>query len=168
MVPVPRTFPAAAVHALVIAMALALGFSACGSDIEARPLELLLHPEDLPGMQLLVHSESESESAEGPSALVELQGPEFRVLQSVLVYQDREQALAALDGIRGDLVSSAGTEPGGLESSGVLQHTLGNEEAASLFFIERNGLVRLTVTGPRRDQILEDLAEIAREKLSNS
>ena len=116
-------------------------------------------------MQVDVASVSEEESGEGPSALVELQGPGFRVMQSIVLFESRELALAALDGIRSDLVSRGETEPGGVETSGVLEHTLGSEEAASLFLIEDRALVRLTVTGPERRQLLAELADIARGKL---
>lgn len=150
--------------ALLLALLSTL-LAACGSEIESSPGELLLSPEDVPHLQLAVVSESEEESEEGPSALIEMQGPGFRVLQSVLLFESRELALSALDGIRGDLVSRGQTGPGAPEASGVLQHTLGGEEAASLFFIEENGLVRLTVTGEERGQLLEELAAVAREKL---
>ena len=102
---------------------------------------------------------------EGPSALVELQGPGFRVLQTVVLFGSREEALSALDGIRNDLVSRGETGPGGMEASGVLEHNLGPEEASSLFLIEGRALVRLTVTGPERLQLLDELAGIARAKL---
>ena len=161
------TRPAASLS-LVVLVVLALSMGGCGAGTETSPRELLLSQEDFPEVQLTVLSESEAMSGEGPTALVELQGPGFRVLQSVLLFENRERALAALDGIRGDLISTAGTDPGGVERSDVLQHTLGEEAAASLFFIEDNGLVRLTVTGPERGQLLEELAEIAREKLAES
>ncbi len=137
----------------------------CGSEISSDPRELLLSPSDVSGMQLTVVSESEEESEQGQSALVELQGPGFKVLQSVVLFADREAALAALDGVRGDLVSRGETGPGGMEASGVLEHTLGPDQASSLFFIEDRALVRLTVTGPERQQRLTELAEIARNKL---
>lgn len=137
----------------------------CGSDISSDPRDILLAPGDVPGMQLTVVNDSEEQSGEGPSALVELQGPGFRVLQSVVLFADREAALAALDGVRGDLVSRGETGPGGIEASGVLEHSLGPEEASSLFFIEDRALVRLTVTGPERQQRLAELADIARDKL---
>lgn len=116
-------------------------------------------------MQLTAVSASQEESVEGPSALVELQGPGFRVLQSVVLFESRELALSALDGIRSDLVNRGDTEPGGMETSGILEHTLGSEEASSLFLIEGRALVRLTVTGPERQRLLHDLADIARSKL---
>ncbi len=138
---------------------------ACGSSVSSDPRELLLSPSDVSGIQLTVVSESEEESEQGQSALVELQGTGFRVLQSVVLFADREAALAALDGVRGDLVSRGETGPGGMEASGVLEHSLGPDEASSLFFIEDRALVRLTVTGPERQQRLTELAEIARNKL---
>ena len=131
-------------------------------------MELLLSPDDVSAVELSVISESEAESEQGPTALVELQGEGFRVLQSVVIFESRELALSALDGVRSDLVSTAGTGPGGMESSGVLEHRMGEEAAVSLFFIEENGLVRLTVTGPERGQLLDELAEIARRKLADS
>ncbi len=152
---------------LVLPVLILLGIllAGCSSNTSTNPVELLLSPEDVPGMQLTVVSESEEQSEEGPSALVEMEGPGFRVLQSVLLFESRELALSALDGIRGDLVSLGETGPGGVETSGVLQHTLGTEKASSLFLIEENALTRLTVTGPERDEFLEQLAELAREKL---
>ena len=146
-------------------MLLAACLAGCGPDTPPDPRDLLLSPEDVPGMQLKVVSESEEESVEGPSALVELQGTGFRVLQSIVLFESRELALSALDGIRSDLVSRGETGPGGLETSGTLEHNLGSEEASSLFLIEDQSLVRLTVTGPGRHQLLDELADIARSKL---
>ena len=147
---------------ILIVVVFAVG---CGSEISSDPRELLLAPADVSGMQLTVVSQSEEESEQGQSALVELQGTGFRVLQSVVLFADREAALAALDGVRGDLVSRGETGPGGMEASGVLEHSLGQDEASSLFFIEDRALVRLTVTGPERQQHLTELAEVARNKL---
>lgn len=150
---------------LAVAGFVALLLVGCGSEMPSNPRDLLLSPADVPGMQLAVVTESEEQSAEGPSALVELQGPGFRVLQTVVLFESRELALSALDGIRSDLVSRGETEPGGVETSGVLEHSLGPDEAASLFLIEGRALVRLTVTGPERRRLVTELADIARSKL---
>ena len=114
-----------------------------------------------------VASSSEQESLDGPSALVELEGPDFRVLQSLVLFEDREQSLSALDAIRADLVSRGETGPGEREASGVFNDRIGNEDAAGLFFIERNGLVRLAVSGPDRERRLSEIADLARSKLSD-
>ena len=147
----------------VLCLALLLS---CGSETPREPRDLLLAPEDMstPGVSLV--SLTEEQSLDGPSAQVELQGAGFRVVQSLVLFETREQALSALDGIRADLVSRGETGPGQPQASGVFQHKLGNEDAASLFFIENNGLVRLTVAGPDRDRQLAELADVAREKLS--
>ena len=129
-------------------------------------MELLLEPEDFAGTDVNVLSISEEQSLDGPSAQVELRGSGIRVLQSLVLFESRELALSALDGIRSDLVSRGETGPGETEASGVFAHSLGDEEAASLFFIESNGLVRLSVTGPDRDQRLKELAAVARAKLA--
>ena len=138
----------------------------CGSQAITNPRDLLLAPEDFQTGGVSVTSLTEEQSLDGPSAQVELQGDGFRVVQSLVVFETREAALAALDGIRADLVSRGETGPGGVETSGILEHRLGNEEAASLFFIEANGLVRLTVTGPDRARQLEEWAALARKKIS--
>ena len=138
----------------------------CDSAISAEPRDLLLAPEDIPSLGVSVVSLTEEQSLDGPSAQVELQGDGFRVVQSVVLFENREAALSALDGIRADLVSRGETGPGQPEASGVFEHTMGNEDAASLFFIENNGLVRLTVTGPDREARLSEFAAAARGKLS--
>ena len=139
---------------------------ACGGDASQNPSALLLGPGDIPGGNVTVVSRSEEQSLNGPTAQVELQGPGYRVLQSAVLFEDRESALSALDGIRADLVSQGATGPGGRESSGILEHTLGSDKAASLFFIEDRALVRMTVTGSGREERLSELAEAARDKLS--
>ena len=111
------------------AVLLALLIAACGPETPANPGDLLLSPGDVSDMQLTVISQSEEQSGEGPSALVELQGPGFRVLQSVVLFESRELALTALDGIRGDLASRGEAGPGAVETSGVLEHNLGQDEA---------------------------------------
>ena len=140
----------------------------CGSQRLENPAELLLEPDDFPGVAVSVVSVSEEQSLDGPSVQVEFQGPGYRVLQTLLLFESREQALSALDGIRADLVSRGETGPGEREASGFFRHPLGEEEAASLIFIESNGLVRLTVTGPDRERRLAELAAISREKLKDN
>ena len=154
-------------HVLVLA-ALFASLAACGQREFANPSSLLLAPEDFPGIAVSVLTTSEEQSLDGPSALVELQGPDFQVLQSIVLFDTREHALTALDSIRADLVSRGETGPGGVEASGIFEHSLGTEDAVSLFFIEGNGLVRLTVTGPGREKRLAELADVAREKLGGS
>ena len=151
---------------LTIAVVFGVLSVGCGSTTQANPLELLLEPEDFAETAVSVLSVSEEQSLDGPSAQVELQGLGIRVLQSLVLFESREQALSALDGIRADLVSRGETGSGETEASGVFTHSLGDEEAASLFFIENNGLVRLSVTGPDREQRLKELAAVAREKLA--
>ena len=139
----------------------------CGSQIDGEPRDLLLAPADFADSNVTVLSLTEEQSLDGPSAQVELQSDGYRVVQSLILFGDREMALSALDGIRADLVIRGETGPGGLEASGVFQHQLGDEDAASLFFIEDRGLVRLTVTGQNRAELLAQLAGIAKEKLGD-
>lgn len=140
---------------------------ACGAGSPENPIDLLLAPADFPDTQATVVSLAEEQSLDGRSAQVELQAPGYRVLQSLVLFDTREASLAALDGIRADLVSRGAAGPGGAEASGVFEHMLGPDEAASVFFIEGAALVRLTVTGPERRGRLESLTEVARRKLGD-
>ena len=158
-------FPSALLLTIVIVSMLSA--AACDSEISADPRTLLLAPEDFGNGAVSVTSSYEQESLDGPSALVELEGPDFRVLQSLVIFESREGALAALDAIRADLVSRGETGPGEREASGVFNDRIGNEDAAGLFFIEQNGLVRLAVSGIDRDRRLSELANLARSKLSD-
>ena len=151
---------------LAVLLACSLGAAACGPEQSSAPRDLLLTPGDFRDGGVTVLSLSEEQSLEGPSAQVELQGPEYRVLQSIVLYENRELALAALDGVRADLISRGERGPGGVEASGVLDHMLGTEEAASLFFIEGRALVRMTVTGDGRQERLFELSEAVRDRLS--
>ena len=160
-----RAYPAWFALAPTLCLIMAL-LAACGSEITAEPRELLLAPEDFQGANVSVISLGEEQSLDGSSAQVELQGTGFRVVQSLVLFESREEALSALDGIRADLVSRGETGPGQPEASGIFKHKLGNEDAASLFFIKNNGLVRLTVTGPDREAKLSELAAVAMDKLS--
>lgn len=162
-----RCAAAARILAGFAPIALALLLACGGPEAMAPPRELLLAPGDFAnGGAVTVAALSEEESRDGPSAQVELQGAGFRAVQSLVLFASREQALAALDGIRADLASQGAAGPGPPESSGVLEHQLGNAAAASLFFIESRGLVRLTVTGPDRRRLLDELAAAARGKLA--
>ena len=151
-----------------IALICLLLLTGCASEVSGEPRDLLLAPDDFSEGGVSVVSLSEEQSLDGPSAQAELQGPGFRVVQSLILYENREMSLAALDGIRADLVNQGQAAPGELEASGVFDHQLGNEAAASLFFIEGRALVRLTVTGPERRQRLTAFSALARDKLAGS
>ncbi len=165
----PKKFFARGSKAFAVALVVLAGLllAACDSAITADPRTLLLAPEDFADAAVSVVSTSEQESLDGPSALVELEGPDFRVLQSLVLFENREQALSALDAIRADLVSRGETGPGEPEASGVFNDRIGNEEASGLFFIEQNGLVRLAVSGTDRERRLDELLMLARSKLSD-
>ena len=155
---------------LALVPALFLVFSvaaaACNDEQPSSVGELLLGAGDLAEEGVTVASISEAQSLDGPSALVELEGPGFRVMQNIIIYESREDALTVLDEIRADLVAGGQTGPGSVEASGVMDYTLGTEEAASMFLIEGRALVRLTATGEGRKERLLELAKAAREKLS--
>ena len=150
---------------LVLSLLFSLLLIGCGTEVSGEPRDLLLAPDDFPNGSLSVVSLSEEQSLDGPSAQVELQGSDYRVVQSLILYESRELSLGALDGIRSDLVSQGQSAPRQVEASGIFEHRLGDEDALSMFFIEDRGLVRLTVTGDARQELLTSLADVAREKL---
>ena len=160
---VPAVLPVLATAAVT-----ALLLAGCNSGISPDPRDSLLAPADFPNIEVSVASLSEEQSLDGPSAQVELHGPEFRILQSLVLFENREAALSALDGIRADLANRGEASPGQPEASGIFEHQLGADQASSLFFIEGRGLVRLTVTGPNRQGLLEELTNVTRKKLSGS
>ena len=158
--------PKAFLAALVVLVSLLA--VACGSGGSALPRDLLLGPGDFPGGLVTVVSLTEGQSLGGRSAQVELEASGYRVVQSLVLFDNGEGALAALDGIRADLVSGGETGAGGAEASGMFEHMLGQEGAASVFFIEGAALVRLTATGPDRQQRLDELSDLARRKLAGN
>ena len=163
----PTSFPVPGIAAaLVPAVMIAMLLTGCGAELSTDPKDSLLAPEDFRNAEVSVESLNEEQSLDGPSAQVELHGPGFRAIQSLVLFEDREAALSALDGIRADLVNRGEAGPGEPEASGAFEHRLGTDEAVSLFFIEGRGLVRLTVTGRNRQGLLEELSGVAREKLS--
>ena len=102
-------------------------------------------------------------------AQVELDGPDFKLNQSVVLFATGEQALSVLEGIKLDQETQGiKTTPDTgqfQDSSGVLVETRGDKEILSLFFVEGRALVRVTLVGANAGVLLAKYAELARLKV---
>jgi hypothetical protein len=147
----------------------ALLLAAC-SDDATPPRDLLLSPEDFPRSGVTETSRETGESnQEEPAVQVELTSQDFTVLESLVLFESEELALALLSEIRQDQISQgvdAHPVDGFDANSGVLADRLHGEDASTLFFVEGRALVRITLSGVRHAEQVWDVARLAREKSS--
>ena len=154
---------------LWLAAAISLVLLAC-SGSNSNVGELLLHPDDFPGLAVTETSAESTATPQGyPVAQVELDGPDFKLDQSVVLFATGEQALSVLEGIKRDQETQGITpapDTGQFQdSSGILVETRGDKEILSLFFVEGRALVRVTMAGANADALLDKYAELARSKV---
>ena len=153
--------------------AIFLILSACSGDSTPLvSLDLLLGPEDFPGLAVtatspeLVFATTDAQAA----VQVELTGPGFKVLESLVLFETRDQALGILAGIKQDMAAlGTGAAPvdGFQDISGINEKSnLGGDPASTLFFVEGKALVRLTVAGPEWRLRIMELFETAKNKAS--
>ena len=136
---------------------------------ESLPLpELLLNQEDFPDVSVVETDRQVGVTSDGqPSGLIALSGPDFTVLHSIVMFESDSAALSTLSGIKSDQIAQGVTAeemPGFKDATGVREEVRGDEETATLFFVEGTALVKVTVTGVERRRLLSRLAEAARDK----
>lgn len=140
---------------------------ACSGD-PTPPGELLLGPEDFPGQGVTEASRETGEtSLNEPAVLVELSSSDFIFLESLVLFETKDQALNILGAIKGDqLLQGAVARPveGFEDNSGVINDHLRGEDAVTLFFVQGRALVRITLTGVERAEKVWEIAGLAREK----
>ena len=145
----------------------ALGLAACSND-PTPPSDLLLGPRDFPDTAV-------TEIARGygttrldlPAVQVELSSPEFNLLESLVLFENMNIALAVLAGIKQDQIAQGVTaEPvaGFEDNSGVMSDQLHGDDALTVFFVEGRALVRLPLSGYGGDEMVWAFARLAREK----
>ncbi len=158
-------------QALALA-AIFLILTACSGDSTPLVSPVLLGPEDFPSLAVtatspeLVYTRLEAQAA----VQVELTGTGFKVLESIVLFETKDQAFGILAGIKQDM-AALGTETavvdGFQDISGIDENTrLDGEPASTLFFVEERALVRLTVAGPEWQARILELADKARDKAS--
>jgi hypothetical protein len=134
------------------------------------PRELLLSPYDFPD-QTVTQTIQEIEDSELSDAavLVELQGPGFTLLESLVLFESDEIAAKILSEIMQDQEAQgvdAPPEDGFEVNSGVMAESLNGQEGSTLFFVEGSALVRITLSGENHAERVWDFARLARKKLS--
>ncbi len=141
--------------------------AACSGDA-TPPRDLLLGAEDFPDTKITETSrEDGTTNLDEPAVQVELSSPEFKLLESLVLFESGDIALTILAGIKQDQVAQGVTsEPvaGFEDNSGVLSEQLHGEDASTVFFVEGRALVRLTVSGDGGDEMIWAFARLAREK----
>ena len=152
-----------------MAVALILLLAACSSG-QREIRDLLLGPGDFTPLAVVETSFQVAETTDGqPAGQVTLSGPGFELLQSLVMFETNGEARAVLAGIKEDQAAQ-GTSPTASgrfqDVSGVLNEARGGEATSTLFFVQGRALVRVSLSGPNRQQLLLDYAEKARSKAS--
>ena len=141
--------------------------AACSSD-PTPPRDLLLGPGDFPGQAVTESGRETGEtSLDDPAVQVELSGPDFTLLESLVLFEAENLALSLLAGIKQDQISQGVTaqpEDGFDDNSGVISDQLHGDDASTLFFVQGRALVRITLTGAGRMEDIWEIARLARDK----
>ena len=141
--------------------------AACSGD-PTPPRELLLGPEDFPGQAVTENSRETGETASNePAVQIELSGPDFTLLESLVLFESGGLALSLLNGIKQDQIAQGVTsqpKEGFEENSGVIDDQLHGDDASTLFFVQGRALVRITLTGAGREEMIWEIARLARDK----
>lgn len=145
---------------------------ACSGDsVQPIPLDLLLGSEDFPGLAVTAAVGELGETTDAdPAVQVELNGPGFKVLESLVMFETKDQALGILAGIKQDMAAlgiNVAPVDGFQDISGIDQNSsLDGAPASTVFFVEERAFVRLTVAGTDWQARIIDLSETARDKAS--
>ena len=145
----------------------AILLAACSGD-PTPPQELLLGPKDFPGQTVSETGRETGEtSLDEPAVQVELSAPNFLLLESLVLFGAENLARASLSGIKQDQISQGVTPlpvEGFEDNTGIIDDHLRGHDASTLFFVQGRALVRITLTGTGRTEMLWEIAELAREK----
>lgn len=158
------TLPAFLVPLFLVAL-----MAACSSN-GVRPEEALLDPGDFPGIPVTASNVQAIETVHGQSAAqIEIEGLDFVLIQSVVVFESALTARTILGGIKVDRPAQDAAPFDARkfqDVSGVLTEIRGGQESLTLVFVEGRALVRITISGPDRRELLPLFAEKARLKVS--
>ena len=151
----------------VLLVMFALLLTACSGDA-TPPRDLLLSPDDFPRSAVTETSRETGESNKyEPAVQVELTSLDFTVIESLVLFESVDLALALLSEIKQDQLSQgvdAHPVDGFDANSGVLADRLHGDDASTLFFVEGQALVRITLSGVGHAERVWDIARMAREK----
>ena len=140
--------------------------AACSGD-PTPPRELLLGPEDFPGQAVTETGRETGEtSLDEPAVQVELSAPNFTLLESLVLFEAENLARSILSEIKQDQLAQGVTAvpvEGFEDNTGVIEDHLCGEDASTLFFVQGRALVRITLTGAGRTEMVWEIAALARE-----
>ncbi|MBT99457.1 MAG: hypothetical protein CL902_12670 [Dehalococcoidia bacterium] len=150
--------------------AILLALAGCSGD-STPPRDLLLNPRDFSD-QTVTHSVQEIDDSllDGAAVLVELTGPDFTLLESLVLFESDALAMKVLDEIKQDQLAQgviAETKDGFDGNSGLMAESLRSQDASTLFFVEGRALVRITLSGENHAGKAWEMARMARKKSSN-
>lgn len=155
---------------LLILSLFATILAACSGD-PTPPRDLLLGPDDFPGQAVTETAQETGEtSLDDPAVQVELNGPDFILLESLVLFQTEDQARNVLGAIKGDQILEGVTHlpvAGFEDNTGIMEDHLGESDALTLFFVQGRALVRITLAGEDRAEKVWEIAAKAREKSRN-
>ena len=145
----------------------AILLAACSGD-PTPPQELLLGPKDFPGQAVSENGRETGEtSLDEPAVQVELNAPNFILLESLVRFGAEDLARASLFRIKQHQISQGVTPlpmEGFEDNTGIIDDHLRGHDASTLFFVQGRALVRITLTGTGRTEMLWEIAALAREK----
>ena len=145
----------------------AISLVACSSD-PTPPSDLLLSAADFPQMNLTeIVQETGFHNDEAPAVQVQLRANGFIILQSLVLFENRDSALEILTSIKRDQTAQgvASVPVGGFEdNSGVMIERSENSRNSTVFFVEGRALVKITVSGEEASASIWEIAARARER----
>ena len=145
----------------------AISMAACSNE-STPPSDLLLDSNDFPEMNITEISRGVgSTDSERPAVQVELRANGFTILESLVVFENKDLALSILTSIKQDQTGQGvGSVPveGFDDNSGVMVEHLDDDEKSTVFFVEGRVLVRITVSGEEAIESIWEIASRAREK----
>ena len=151
----------------VLLVMFALLLTACSGDA-TPPRDLLLSPDDFPRSAVTETSRETGESNKyEPAVQVELTSLDFTVIESLVLFESVDLSLALLSEIKQDQLSQgvdAHPVDGFDANSGVLADRLHGDDASTLFFVEGQALVRITLSGDEQADNVWAFARLARKK----
>ena len=135
------------------------------------PRDLLLHPSDFPDQALNQSLQTIDDSLlDGAAVLVELNGPDFTILESLVLFESKSLALKVLAEIKQDQRAQgviSNPVEGFDDNSGIMYETLKGKDGSTLFFVEGRALVRIALNGENHIEKIWEVARIARKKSAN-
>ena len=144
-----------------------ISLTGCSRD-PTPPTDLLLSSADFPEMNITeTFQEISAKNEKGHAVQVELRGNELLILESLVLFENRDLALDILTRIKRDQTAQGVDSvpvKGFDDNSGVMVEHLDDDEKSTVFFVEGRTLVRITVSGEKSAATIWEIADRARKK----